>query len=413
MPGQIVTGFQINGVDIGNNTGQLVEKSYLIDMYPNLVNTIDSPGLWAWGDNTSGQLGDNTNGTPRSSPVQTVAAAFNWKQISVNPGIGRHTSAIKTDGTLWTWGDNTYGQLGDNTVVAKSSPVQTVSGGTNWKQVSVGGYNTAAIKTDGTLWTWGYNTLGAVGDNTVTHKSSPVQTVAAGSNWKQIVVAANSMHAIKTDGTLWSWGSNSAGQLGDNTSTAVPKSSPVQTVAGGSTWVQLASNIYLTPSAIKTDGTLWLWGSNSSGHIGDNTITDRSSPVQTVSGGTNWKQVCGSGRNTCAIKTDGTLWVWGYNGSGQLGNNNGAIAAVSSPIQTVAGGSNWKTAFTGFDTLGAIKTDGSLWMWGDNFYGQLGNNNGAVAMISSPIQTVGAGNNWRSLEIGYYYTFAIAEVTSL
>ena len=194
-------------------------------------------------------------------------------------------------GSLWTWGQNNTGQLGDNTIVNKSSPVQTVAGGTNWKQVAYGTNHTAAIKTDGTLWTWGYNNYGQLGDSTIVNKSSPVQTIAGGTNWKQ--VAGGSVHtaAIKTDGTLWTWGNNGQGQLGDNT--GANKSSPVQTIAGGTNWKQVSVGKD-NNAAIKTDGTLWTWGSNLNGQLGDNTVANKSSPVQTVAGGTNWKQVaCG------------------------------------------------------------------------------------------------------------------------
>jgi alpha-tubulin suppressor-like RCC1 family protein len=200
----------------------------------------------------------------------------------------RHTAAVKTDGTLWCWGNDSYGQLGDNSSTVRSSPVTTVAGGTNWKQVSCGGYHTAAIKTDGTLWTWGLNTFGKLGDNTASSRSSPVTTAGGGTNWKQVAGGVNHTAAIKTDGTLWTWGRNADGQLGDNT--LVSKSSPVTTVAGGTNWKQVAGGGSHT-AAIKTDGTLWTWGSNANGRLGDNTATTRSSPVQPVGSFTNWKQV--------------------------------------------------------------------------------------------------------------------------
>ena len=184
-----------------------------------------------------------------TSPVQTVAAGTNWKQVSADTIVG----AIKTDGTLWMWGDNGYGQLGDNTRTLRSSPVQTVAGGTNWKQVSTAGDNVGAIKTDGTLWAWGYGGSGKLGDGGngfSGSRSSPVQTVAGGTNWKQISAGYNHTSAIKTDGTLWLWGSNGVGQLGDNT--VASKSSPVQTIAGGTNWKQISSSYDIT-LAIRDD----------------------------------------------------------------------------------------------------------------------------------------------------------------
>ena len=183
--------------------------------------------LWTWGNNASyGGLGDNTV-INKSSPAQTIAGGINWKSVVCGDN---HTAAIKTDGTLWIWGSNTQGQLGDNSLVNKSSPVQTITGGnTDWQQVACAYEHTAAIKTDGTLWSWGSNVVGNLGDNTVTKKSSPVQTIAGGTNWKLVDGGRFNTFAIKTDGTLWSWGQDQYGQLGDNT--RVNKSSPVQTIA--------------------------------------------------------------------------------------------------------------------------------------------------------------------------------------
>ena len=260
-----------------------------------LIDRYAQGGLWGCGYNSKGSLGDGTI-TYRSSPVQTIAGGTNWKQIS---HTGYHHTAIKTDGTLWVWGYNAYGQLGDNTIVPKSSPVQTIAGGTNWKYVSGGQFHTAAIKTDGTLWTWGYDFNGQLGDNTQVNKSSPVQTIAGGTNWKQVSMAHRHFAALKTDGTLWTCGYNVQGGLGDNTNTQ--KLSPVQTITGGSNWKQVSCGQHCT-TAIKTDGTLWLWGWNGSTQLGDNTFTNRSSPIQTIAGGTNWKQVSAGGNYTSAIQ---------------------------------------------------------------------------------------------------------------
>jgi YD repeat-containing protein len=187
--------------------------------------------------------------------------------------------------------------LGENSETSRSSPIQTIAFGTNWKNIACGAYYSIAIKEDGTLWTWGHNSFGQLGDNTTASKSSPVQTIAGGINWK--IAANGGRHAavIKTDGTLWTWGWNGYGQLGDNTRTG--RSSPVQTITFGTNWKQV-SNGYMHTSATKTDGTLWTWGRNNSGQLGDNTIINRSSPVQTVAGGTNWNQVSGGGGYTTA-----------------------------------------------------------------------------------------------------------------
>ena len=379
----------------GELTDLFISEYEMIDRYV-------GDRLWSWGTNSYSQLGDNTNNfnvATRSSPVQTVAAGTNWKAVAAN----QHTVAVKTDGTLWTWGLGNMGQMGNNTTtLATSSPVQTVAAGTNWKQVAGGYLHTAALKTDGTLWTWGDNTsYGQLGDNTVNSRSSPVQTVCAGTDWRSVACGENHTAAIKTDGSLWLWGSGFNGQLGDNSNVA--KSSPVQTVAAGTNWQQ-ADGGGDRMSAIKTDGTLWMWGYNAFGMLGDNTVDRKSSPVQTVALGTNWKSVAICRYSTHALKTDGTLWVWGNGTSGQLGNN--AAVDKSSPVQTVCAGTNWKAVDCGSNGNGAaLKTDGTLWVWGYGGSGGLGNN--ASVDKSSPVQTVCAGTNWKAVACGDNHTVAV------
>ena len=373
----------ISGPD-GDLKTAFVSDAFLLDQF--VGNT-----LFNWGNNASGQLGDNTVAN-KSNPVQTVTGGINWKQVACGAYF---TAAIKTDNTLWSWGSNSNGYMGDNTITHRSSPVQTVAGGTNWKQVSCHYFDTAAIKTDGTLWCWGNNNAGTMGDNTTTNRSSPVQTVTFGTNWKQVSVGMRITAAIKTDGTLWTWGANYYGQLGDNTTTN--RSSPVQTVTFGTNWKQVACG-YEHMSAIKTDGTLWSWGGNNgyySSMLGDNTLARRSSPVQTIAFGTNWKQVSCGRSNTAAIKTDGTLWNWGSDGT-QIGDNTGT--KKSSPVQTVAYGTNWKQVACGNTHTAAIKTDGTLWIWGKNSYGQLGDN--TTGAKASPVQTTAYGTNWKQVAGG-------------
>jgi alpha-tubulin suppressor-like RCC1 family protein len=304
--------------------------------------------LWIWGWNGYGQLGINVSGffssSHRCTPVTTFAGGSNWKQVAY--GGTYVTAAIKTDGTLWNWGQNSWGGLGINSsgnVIC--TPVTTFAGGTNWKSVGCSEVNVAAIKTDGTLWTWGFNYYGNIGDNTITaRRITPVTTFAGGTNWKQVAGGYAHFAAIKTDGTLWVWGYNNNGQLGINDTTN--RCTPVTTFAGGTNWKQVSAARFHT-EAIKTDGTLWTWGYNNNGQLGINDTTNRATPVTTFAGGTNWKQVaCSEESITAAIKTDGTLWTWGNNAygyldpGGALGVND--IAIRCTPVTTFAGGTNWK-----------------------------------------------------------------------
>jgi alpha-tubulin suppressor-like RCC1 family protein len=146
----------------------LVSKEFLIESFPQLLNQNKIPTLWLWGSNLQGNAGNNERNNYKSSPVQTISGGTNWRQVSGGGAFfcsATHFAAIKTDGTLWLWGDGDSGVLGDNSTTTRSSPVQTVSTGTNWKQVSAGGTNISAIKTDGTLWLWGNGQLGRLGNN--------------------------------------------------------------------------------------------------------------------------------------------------------------------------------------------------------------------------------------------------------
>lgn len=350
--------------------------------------------MYSWGQNSYGELGLNDI-THRSAPAQWTSLAKNWKRVQSGKD---YMVAVKTDGTLWSWGYNAQGQLGDGTVSNKSSPVQTSAGGSTWYQAAGSDQSTAAIKTDGTLWTWGYNAFGQLGDNSTTNKSSPVQTVAGGTAWKQVACGAVHVNAIKTDGTLWGWGWSYG--LGDNT--LVNKSSPVQTVAGGTNWKQVSGSISWA-AAVKTDGTLWLWGTDAYGQLGDNSTDTKSSPVQTVAGGVNWKQVSCARGSAVALKMDGTLWTWGRNTYGELGD--GTTVNKSSPIQTVAAGTMWRSVAGGRGRhVAAIKTDGTMWTWGDNSIGQLGDT--TTISRSSPVQ-VGTSTQWKSLSCGYWTTVGL------
>jgi alpha-tubulin suppressor-like RCC1 family protein len=298
---------------------------------------------------------------------------------------------------LWVWGDNNSFKLGDGSGTTRSIPVAIGGGGTNWKQVSCGRDHQGAIKTDGTLWMWGSDNPPALGINGVVRATNnPVTTFAGGTNWKQISCGFSASAAIKTDGTLWTWGRGTEGQLGDNN--VITRSTPVTTFAGGNNWKQVSCGQYHT-AAIKTDGSLWLWGRGTSGQLGNFATTNRSTPVTTFAGGNTWKQVSAQGYKIAAVKTDGTLWIWGTNFLNQLPIN--ATGDKNTPVTTFAGGTTWKQTTTSM----AIKTDGTLWTWGTNGSGQLGTND--TTTRSTPVTTFAGGTNWKSLAFGFGTSAAI------
>ncbi len=351
--------------------------------------------LYAWGFNSSGQLGlGNTTGT--SSPVQ-VGALTTWANVSGSMGsTARATLATKSDGTIWAWGSGDNGRLGLGDTTNYSSPVQ-IGALTNWSQPKACNSFAIALKTDGTLWAWGVNSSGQLGVGNTTNYSSPVQ-IGSLTTWKFVDFGC----AIKTDNTLWMWGVNSSGQLGQSNTTGT--SSPVQ--VGTLTWSTVSVNNGST-IAIKSDGTLWGWGFNGSGTLGVGDTTNYSSPVQ-VGALTNWSKVAiasssSGGGHALAIKTDGTLWAWGVNGSGQIGDS--TTTSYSSPVQ-IGTLTTWAGISAGASFSLAVKTDGTLWAWGSNAQGQLGLSD--TTNYSSPVQ-VGSSTNWLSAGIsgGGFSSFGI------
>ena len=345
-----------------------------------------SYALFTWGAGTDGVLGQNDL-TARSIPTQ-VGVQVDWTSIN---SAYRAIHAIKSNGTLWTWGDGRNGKLGHGDTSDRSVPTQ-VGNLSNWSLSSGGDHLTHAVKTDGTLWAWGRNLSGALGLGNTTAYSSPVQ-VGELTTWSTISTSYQRAHAIKTDGKLWSWGKGNTGQLGHGNTTDY--SSPVQ-VGTLTDWSKIASGT-LHNLAVKTGGTLWAWGSNSHGRLGDGTTTTRSSPVQ-IGSLTTWSNVWagGQGDQSFAIKTDKTMWAWGFNTTGSLGL--GDAIHHSSPTQ-IGSLTDWNTLSSEGNYLGptgmAVKTDNTLWTWGDaSTTGRTAHNN--LTDYSSPVQ-VGGATDWQEV----------------
>ncbi len=373
----------------------------LDQVYNKEVGLIWTPSsqLQTWGQNSKGNLGISDT-ADRSSPVQLpgLTDTVSWNLDTMGATIDT-SYAIKTDGSLWTWGGSGNGSaLGQNQPnnTEISSPKQ-VGTDTTWNYIqSAGGAALIASKTNGTLWSWGYNNRGQLGQNSQDHpggdnRSSPAQ-IGTNTDWDKPVmgnaIGRSACWARKTDGTLWSWGyNNNYGQLGLNTKND-QRSSPAQVV--GTTWptdpAQYASG-NAQVFVIKDDGTLWGWGCNYASRLGMNTQTHYSSPMQ-LNTDTNWNTISAY-ESAVATKTDGTLWSWSYNDYGQLGQNN--KTNYSSPRQ-IGTDTTWVWAKANTRSIIAKKTDGTLWSWGENTEGQLGLNDRTD--YSSPMQ-IGTDTGWQ------------------
>ena len=362
--------------------------------------------LYAWGNDEQGVQGQNTNYVHLSSPTQIPGV---WSHINVQRDQKRNVMATKPDGSLWTWGNGQYGMSGMNNTTSRSSPIQ-IGTDTNWSLYNLGGSGSGinVTKTDGTLWAWGGNWNGNLGLNHDDNRSSPIQvgtdTTWATAQYSLLTTSdTQTSAAIKTNGTLWTWGNNNEGILGLNAPAPTKQSSPTQVgtnttwskVFGGKEWI----------SAIKTDGTLWTWGKNSVGQLGLNNKTSRSSPTQ-IGTDTTWQNLNSGGYGlNFATKTDGTGWLWGYGEYGNFGNNTGTYRR-SSPTQLPGSWSQGTVALFPFTM--ATKTDGTLWAWGrnnDQGGGNLGQNNRTT--YSSPRQI--PGTTWRYCWGAFAASFALKD----
>jgi alpha-tubulin suppressor-like RCC1 family protein len=360
----------------------------------------ESALIWTWGSNGQGRLGDGTT-VNKSSPVSVVGGFSDWCQVSTGSD---HTAAVRQNGTLWTWGSNICGILGDGTTVNKSSPVSVVGGFADWCQVSAGQCHTAAVRQNGTLWTWGNGALGRLGDNTTNiAQSSPVSVVGGFTDWCQVSVGYNHAAAVRQNGTLWAWGSNGSGRLGDGTT--VSKSSPVSVVGGFTDWCQVSAGCVHT-AAVRQNGTLWAWGCNNNGQLGDGTVFTKSSPVSVLGGFTDWCQVGVGLCFTTAVRQNGTLWAWGNNAQGRLGI--GCTSSTSSPSSVISGFTDWCQVNPGQFHGVAIRQNGTLWAWGNNASGQLGDYfTIAIGGQSSPVSVVGGFTDWCQVSGGTNHTAAV------
>ena len=345
--------------------------------------------VWAWGGNQYGQIGDGTLEF-RTLPTQVLGLS-GVDSVSTKR---YHNLALKTDGTVWAWGQNGFGQLGIGGIRgSQRSPVQ-VFGLTGVVAVSAGVYHSLAVRSDGTVWAWGNGASGELGTGSQSSSDTPVQV----SGLTGIVaVSAGTTHnlALKNDGTVWAWGNNSNGQVGDGTTES--RFTPVQ--VSGLTGVTGISAGELRSFAHKSDGSLWAWGYNGGG-LGDGTQTDRLTPTQ-ITSLSSVTLVRTNSNHTLVLRSDGTVRTWGLNTYGELGD--GTVVPRNFPVQA-AGVTAAAAVAAGVRFSVVLKLDGSIQVWGVNWFGQVGN--GTAGATVFPVQYAGI-TGVSSISLGYYHALAL------
>jgi alpha-tubulin suppressor-like RCC1 family protein len=325
------------------------------------------------------------------------ASSFRATSIAACAG---HSVILHQEGSVWGWLNNNL-NIGSNPQFAFGRPAQT-DRGTNWATVATGWQTVAGIKHDGSLWVWGNGTQGLWGDKALQITMTPTQ-VGTDSDWGSVAAGNDFFAALKRDGTLWTWGGNRYGQVGDGTGAGkdyeqAGKKAPVQ-IGANTNWVMLRARVFRA-TALKSDGSLWAWGWNVYGELGDGSYEPRNAPVR-VGKENDWAAVFVGNNHTLAIKRDGGLWTWGENVEGQLGD--GTKIKKSYPIP-VGKDHDWlMAAGGGYHTL-ALKKDGSLWAWGLNTSGQLGD--GTRLSRLTPVR-IGWSKDWVTIAAGENHSVAL------
>jgi len=342
------------------------------------------PVLYGFGTNQYGELGNGTtSATPSLSPTAAAGLPGTIRQLAT--GL-RSSAALLTDGSLWTWGDDNLGQLGYGTNGGLITTPTRVPGLSGVTQVALGDEGSGyAVESDGSLWAWGDNSGAQLGNGSTTSTSSPVR-VPLLTGVIQVAAGGEYALALRSDGTVWSWGINSHGELGDGTTYNESLPEPVSGLTG---IAQVASG-GAESFAVRADGTLYSWGRNSSGELGDGTTTDIHRPA-VVPGLSGVTQVASDGWSTLAVAGPQMgVWAWGNNSCGELGDGTSTDRLLPEPI-----GLTGVTKIAGGDAAilqvssAAIRSDGTLWTWGCDAVGQLGHS-GATGRVPRQV-TVLAG----------------------
>ena len=310
---------------------------------------------------------------------------------------GEHTAALTADGSLWTWGRNTWGQLGNGSSGTRGVPPAQVGADRNWAAVSAGENYTVALKTDGSLWAWGLNDNGQLGNSSYTDSYIP-ERIGTETDWALVSAGYSHTAALKTDGSLWAWGYNWYGQLGDDG--IGNKYIPVR-IGTETDWVAVSTGENYTV-ALKTDGSLWVWGDNWYSQLGLGSIRGQIRVPVRVGTETDWAAISTGKDHSVALKTDGSLWEWGY--------LNKSYSPLRAPIR-IGTETDWVAVSAGYSHAIALKDDGSLWAWGADYHGQLGLGSN-MEQIHVPAR-VGTETDWSAISADGAHTAALKDDGSL
>jgi alpha-tubulin suppressor-like RCC1 family protein len=409
---------------------------------------IDKNGrLWGWGYNIYGQLGDNST-TSRLTPVSVLGAVKTFCKISAY----LHSLAIDKNGRAWGWGYNFYGQLGDNSISNRQTPVSVLGTVKTFCQISAGNNHSLSIDKNGRLWSWGFNNTGQLGDNTIVSKRTPVSVLGAVKTFCKISAGSSNSYGIDKNGRLWAWGSNSHGELGRNNT--LQANTPVSVLGATKTFCDISANNFFsfryaigitnnggvwgwgshaggnffglpltnTPlsvlglnktfcdistgrdhsTVIDKNGRIWNWGINISGQLGDNTSTDRGTPISVLGAVKTFCQISTGQGYTLAIDKNGRVWAWGVNTNGGLGNNSTTLTRT--PV-SILGAVKTFCQINAYTHSLAIDKNGRAWAWGINTNGRLGDN--SLTSRRTPVSVLGAVKTFCQISAGFAHSMAI------
>jgi alpha-tubulin suppressor-like RCC1 family protein len=359
---------------------------------------IDKNGrAWAWGLNQHGQVGVNSIGD-RSTPVSVLGAVKTFCAISAGD---IHSLAIDKNGRAWAWGNNSQGRLGDNSTVSKLTPVSVLGAVKTFCKITAGGFHSAAIDKNGRAWCWGDNSIGQLGDNSLVTKTTPVSLLGAVKTFCAISAGEAHTLAIDKNGRAWGWGSGANGRIGDNSFTS--RLTPVSVLGSVKTFCAIDAGAGFSV-AIDKNGRVWAWGDNSNGQLGNNSrAICKITPVSIAGVVKTFCEISGGVTHTIAIDKNGRAWGWGQGASGQLGNNGGS--QQNTPISVLGAVKTFCRISAGNSYSVAINKNGRAWAWGVNGFGQLGDNSSTGKF--TPVSVLGAVKTFCAISAGDAHTLAI------